>query len=202
MKKRLALLLSTVMILSTFTACGNNNTDSTSVSATTTSLTETAENTDKTEKEETEAVDFFADGYDPFAEDYDPYGGNGAVGAEHTPETAEKEATAEETATEAVTETTTAEKEENKPVSDEKQTSSSEVSLVLNTSNSWDNGTDKFTQLDGTVKNHSDKSIGSCTVPSPAASGVSVDQFWNCEISVKGKTLTVTPVEHNSKIDI
>ncbi|MBQ5317607.1 MAG: cellulase family glycosylhydrolase [Oscillospiraceae bacterium] len=72
---------------------------------------------------------------------------------------------------------------------------------MLNTSNSWENGSNKFTQVDGTVKNDSDKSIGSWTVTIKAASGVSVDQFWNCEISVNGGTLTVTPVEHNSKID-
>ncbi len=198
MKNKLALLLSAVMVLLTFSACGNKNDDSVAANATSVVITES-----KTEKE-TEAIDFFADDYDPFADDYDPYGGNGAVGAEHTPETAVTVSSQEiEAETEKITETieaTTDKKEENKP-SDNDQTSSNEVSLILNTANSWDNGSDKFMQVDGTVKNDSDKSIGSWTVTIPASSGVSIDQFWNCEIAVKGGTLTVTPVEHNSKID-
>lgn len=213
MKKRLALLLSAVMILSAFSSCGNETAESVTNSTATASVTEIIENADETEKE---IIDFFEEDYDPFADDYDPYGGNGAVGAEHTPETASTEAYFEEDETvtvteaktepettdktEAVTESTTA-KKESKPATTEKQVSSNDVLLVLNTSNSWENGSDKFTQVDGTVKNNSDKSIGSWTVTIPAASGVRVDQFWNCEISVKGGTLTVTPVEHNSKID-
>lgn len=79
--------------------------------------------------------------------------------------------------------------------------SSSDVSLLLNTSNSWENGSDKFTQIDGTVKNGSSSAIGGWTVTISAASGVKVDQKWNCEISVSGGKLTVTPVEYNSNID-
>ncbi len=204
MKKRLAFILSAIIILSSFTACGNNE-DSSSASITITSVSSnTKVETDETQ---TKAIDFFADGYDPFADDYDPYSGNGAVGAEHTPETAVPEVSdSVEFKTDIITEpvttqSTTTKKEENKPASTEKQTSSNDVTLVLNSANSWDNGSDKFTQLDGTVKNGSDKSIGSWTVTIKASSGVSVDQFWNCEIDVNGGTLTVTPVEHNSKID-
>ncbi|MDE6598805.1 MAG: cellulose binding domain-containing protein, partial [Oscillospiraceae bacterium] len=78
--------------------------------------------------------------------------------------------------------------------------SSSDVTLTLNSSNGWENGSDKFTQIDGTVKNGSDSAIGGWTVTIPAASGVRVDQKWNCEISVSGGTLTVTPVDYNSDI--
>ena len=204
MKKRLAFILSAIIILSSFTACRNNE-DSSSASITTTSVSSnTKVETDETQ---TEAIDFFADGYDPFADDYDPYSGNGAVGAEHTPETAVPEVSdSVEFKTDIITEpvttqSTTTKKEENKPASTDKQTSSNDVTLVLNSANSWDNGSDKFTQLDGTVKNGSDKLIGNWTVTIKASSGVSVDQFWNCEIDVNGGTLTVTPVEHNSKID-
>ncbi|MCM1023631.1 MAG: cellulase family glycosylhydrolase [Prevotella sp.] len=79
--------------------------------------------------------------------------------------------------------------------------SSSDVTLTLNASNGWENGSDKFTQLDGTVKNGSASAIGGWTVTIAAASGVKVDQKWNCEISVSGGTLTVTPVDYNSNID-
>lgn len=197
MKKGVALILSALMILSTFSACGKNKTDTTSVSATSTTVTEKQDETE----EKSETIDFFGEGYDPFDDNYDPYGGNGAVGAEHTPETAITEITTNnepETVTESTTEKKT---EEIKPSSTEKQTSSDDVSLTLNSANSWDNGTDNFTQIDGIVRNDSDKPIGSWTVTIKAASGVSVDQFWNCEISVKGGTLTVTPVNHNSQID-
>lgn len=206
MKKRLAFILSAIIILSSFTACGNNE-DSSSASITTTSVSSNTKV--KTDETQTEAIDFFADGYDPFADDYDPYNGKGAVGAEHTPEIAVPEVVDTnnvESKTDIITEpvttqSTTTKKEENKPASTEKQTSSNDVTLSLNSANSWDNGSNKFTQLDCTIKNDSDKSIGSWTVTIKAASGVSVDQFWNCEIDVKGETLTVTPVEHNSKID-
>ncbi len=81
------------------------------------------------------------------------------------------------------------------------ESSLSEVTLLLNTSNSWENGSDKFTQIDGTVKNGSPSAIGGWTVTISAASGVKVDQKWNCDISVSGGKLTVTPVDYNSNID-
>ncbi len=177
------------MLISVFSSCGNDNN---AVSDTTTAETTISEALTETA---TEAVDFFGENYDPFDDNYDPYSGNGAVGAEHTPETAVTENTQETTS--AIIETTT----ENEKDNSSEQISDNAVSLTLNTSNSWENGADKFTQVDGTVKNNSDKAIGSWTVTIPSASGVSVDQFWNCEISVKGGTLTVTPVEYNSQID-
>ena len=199
MKKRIALILSALIAISTFSACGKNDTDTTSASTKSSAITELNEKTSETEKE-TELIDFFGEGYDPFADDYDPYSGNGAVGAEHTPETVTT-TTTENTKTETVTESTAAKEEDKKTSSAEKQKSSADVSLILNSANSWDNGTAKFTQIDGIVRNDSDKSIGSWTVTIKAASGVSVDQFWNCEINVNGETLTVTPVNHNSQID-
>ncbi len=204
MKKRLALILSAVMIFTAFSACGKHDTDTIASDTKSTEI----EISETIESSATEVVDFFDEDYDPFADNYDPYGGNGAVGAEHTPETAVTEVITEKsTETEKVTEAETANKEDKKqtsdkkPASNDKQTSSNDVALELNSANSWDNGSDKFTQLDGVVKNNSDKSIGSWTVTIKAASGVTIDQFWNCEIDVKGGTLTVTPVEHNSKID-
>ncbi len=204
MKKQIALILSVIMTFTAFSACGKTDIE-TIVSDTKSAEIDVSETT---EGSVTEVVDFFGEDYDPFADNYDPYGGNGAVGAEHTPETAVTEAVTEKTTeTEKVIEATTANKEDKKQTSDkkpalnDKQTSSNDVALELNSANSWDNGSDKFTQLDGIVKNNSDKSIGSWTVTIKAASGVTIDQFWNCEIDVKGETLTVTPVEHNSKID-
>ncbi|MGN0674676.1 MAG: cellulase family glycosylhydrolase [Oscillospiraceae bacterium] len=216
MKKKISLLISAAMILTMLSSCGGENNDNTSGEAT---ANTTASETEKSEAN-TEAVDFFGEGYDPFADDYDPYGGNGAVAAEHTPETngeadsdngstssetkSETEAANQETAS--VT-TAKSENSDSKPASDtsnskqEDEKSSSEVSLILNTSNSWENGSNKFTQIDGTVKNDSKSAIGSWTVTIKAANGVSVDQNWNCSVSVSGGTLTVTPVDYNSNID-
>lgn len=176
-----------------------------------------------------EDYDPFADDYDPYggngasAAKHNPETGaaadNGADDANGTP--AETEAAVR-------TEQTTSTPAETKPadrgnaVTTAKQTeaprnespdtgrettakaaekSSSDVTLILNSSNGWENGSDKFTQIDGTVKNGSSSAIGGWTVTIPAASGVKVDQKWNCEISVSGGTLTVTPVDYNSNID-
>ncbi|MBP1548863.1 MAG: hypothetical protein J6A05_02565, partial [Oscillospiraceae bacterium] len=172
MKKGIALILSALMILSTFSACSKNKTDTTTASATSITVSEKQDETEQ----KSETIDFFGEGYDPFDDNYDPYGGNGAVGAEHTPETAVTESTTNNKS-EVNTEATTEKKnEETKPSSTEKQTSSDDVSLTLNSANSWDNGTDKFTQIDGIVRNDSDKPIGSWTVTIKAASNVSVDQ--------------------------
>ncbi len=226
MKKKIALLTSALMILSAFTSCGGDasqgeGTDETSVSAA--SVT----SSDTTETSETDAPpeDFFGEGYDPFADDYDPYNGNAALAAEHTPETkAETGEEIPETSAAKTSETTLAStKAETSPKTETSakaeaapavQTASKpettaaagktsdKVTLTLNASNGWENGADKFTQLDGTVKNGSDSVVNGWTVTIPAASGVRVDQKWNCEISVKDGILTVTPVDYNSKIDV
>ncbi|MBP1559735.1 MAG: cellulase family glycosylhydrolase [Oscillospiraceae bacterium] len=199
-------------------SCGGEAKENTSGEAT---VSATASETEKTE-EVTEVIDFFGEDYDPFADDYDPYGGNGAVAAEHTPETnsASEETKSEATETETDSDTktdkaetaaqtkaekqteavqTTAVKSENKL--DKNDKTSSDVSLELNASNGWESGSDKFTQLDGTVKNNSKSAIGGWTVTIQAASGVRVDQNWNCSVSVSGSTLTVTPADYNSNID-
>ncbi len=193
MKKRLALILSALMVFSSFSACGEEN-----ISRESTTSASVAEQTHVEDNDEKETEDFFADGYDPFDDAYDPYGGNGAVGAEHNPETEFVETSqTDATTTEAVSESG----ENISGEDDDSEMSSNDVTLTLNTSNSWDNGSDKFTQIDGTVKNASSKSIGSWTVKIPVASGTKIDQLWNCEIEINGTTLTVTPVEYNSKID-
>ncbi|MDE6594802.1 MAG: hypothetical protein K2K44_02185 [Oscillospiraceae bacterium] len=81
MKKKLALLISAVMVLSVFSSCGGSgDTDSANVDTTFSaepSATESA----------AEIIDFFDEDYDPFSDDYDPYGGGGASAAKHDPKT-------------------------------------------------------------------------------------------------------------------
>ena len=52
------------------------------------------------------------------------------------------------------------------------------------------------------VKNNSDKAIGSWTVTIPVASGTRIDQSWNCDLSINGGTLTAKPVDYNSFVDV
>lgn len=228
MKKKLALIISAVMVLSVFSSCGGGgDTDSANVdttSAAEASATETA----------AEIIDFFDEDYDPFSDDYDPYGGGGASAAKHDPETNNASDNAEitsgspseeekvpdnnsgnnqETAAPAsnnnTPKTTTAKPSGGgtsaqttaSPKSEEQKTSS-DVVLTINSSNSWENGSDKFTQLDVSVKNNSDKAIGSWTVTIPVANGTRIDQSWNCELSISGGTLTAKPVDYNSFVDV
>ena len=231
MKKKLALLISAVMVLSVFSSCGGGNSDTDSANIdTTTSAAESS-----VTGSAAEIIDFFDEDYDPFSDDYDPYGGGGASAAKHAPETNSvsdnTESTSEsqsedvkvsdndsgntqETAVPASknnTPRTTTAKPDNSggttaqttaaPKSEE-QKSSSDVSLTINSSNSWENGSDKFTQLDVSVKNNSDKAIGSWTVTIPVARGTKIDQSWNCELSINGGTLTAKPVDYNSFVDV
>ncbi|MDE5859113.1 MAG: cellulose binding domain-containing protein, partial [Oscillospiraceae bacterium] len=242
MKRKIAMLISAVMVMSVFASCGGNG-DSSSGEGTTESRAEAT----VTDTEAPDPIDFFGDNYDPFADDYDPYGGNGASAAKHTPETkdgdnTDDENTADDTdgedteqnndeksaeknssggssqntgstgstgttpaeTTKNNTKTETAAVAKNSNTSSKKDSggqTSNDVKLTLNSSNSWENGSDKYTQIDGSVKNDSDRAISGWTVTIPAASGVRVDQNWNCDISVNGGTLTVTPADYNSLVD-
>ena len=82
-----------------------------------------------------------------------------------------------------------------------KKKTDDKITLEIGASNSWENGSDKFTQLDGFVKNNSDGTLSGWTVTVKAAKGVSVDQYWNCNITEKDGVLTITPVEWNTSIE-
>lgn len=229
MKKKLALLISAVMMLSVFSSCdesGDTNSANADATSGTASVTESA----------AEIVDFFDEDYDPFSDDYDPYGGGGASAAKHSPETENISDSAANTSGSSVKETTSAENNVGniqtaavpaannsapqtttaKPSSggvttsatttasqkSDEQKASSDVVLTINSSNSWENGSDKFTQLDVTVKNNFDKAISNWTVTIPVSNGTKIDQSWNCELSLNGGTLTATPVDHNSFVDV
>ena len=222
MRKKLALFISAVMTISLFASCGGGDQGEAEVSDTKASVSM------ETDDEDSAFVDFFGENYDPFSDDYDPYGGNGALAAKHDPETGA--ASNENTGGGNTGNSSSAGNSNNSSGSStgssgnnssgngntgsggsssgnssgssDSKAAPSGVSLVINASNSWDNGSDKFTQLDGSIKNDSDKVISGWTVTIPAASGVKVDQKWNCEISVDKGTLTVTPVDYNSTVDV
>lgn len=225
MKKKIALLISAVMVISAFSSCGGDGGDSNSAEGT----DSTASVTDMLETTASFAENFFGEDYDPFADDYDPYGGNGASADRHSAETnsvdgGESEDAGSDNAVAAKNNggsskpaVTSANKggssgstkntsSEEKPSGGEKSSnaekSDDKVTLTLNSSNGWENGSDKFTQLDVTVKNGSDKAISGWTVTIPVSKDTKIDQSWNCQLSVSGGTLTAKPVDYNSFIDV
>lgn len=223
MKKKIALLISAVMLVSAFSSCGGDGGDSNSADGTAGTA---ASVSDMLETTATFPEDFFGDDYDPFADDYDPYGGGGASADKHNPETGtysdgDGGADTEKSGGNAVpaakndggskpAAVTSAKKTESGNSGESGGTkttaaaekSSDKVTLTLNSSNSWENGSDKFTQLDITVKNGSDKAINGWTVTVPVSKDTTVDQSWNCELTVKDGVLTAKPVDYNSFIDV
>lgn len=166
--------------------------------------------------------DVFGEDYDPFAEDYDPYG-NGSKKPSAKPagtiSTDSEETEGTTTVTENTTEkpqTTTAQKPQETQATSQKpaettaaattekpaqQTSSADVYLEVNNSNGWENGSDKFSQIDLNVVNNSDKTISNWKAVIPVANGAQIEQNWNCELSISGGKLTATPVEHNKNVE-
>ena len=231
MKKNLALLISAVMVLSVFSSCGGGNSDTDSANIdTTTSAAESSVTGSAAEVIDffDEDYDPFSDDYDPYggggasAAKHDPETNSVSDNTESTSGNQSEDVkvsdndsgNTQETAVPAsknnTPQTTTAKQNNSGGTSaqttaapkSEEQKSSSDVSLTINSSNSWENGSDKFTQLDVSVKNNSDKAIGSWTVTIPVASGTKIDQSWNCELSINGGTLTATPVDYNSFVDV
>ena len=69
-------------------------------------------------------------------------------------------------------------------------------------SNSWYKDGGVGVQLSLSVKNDTDKAISGWERKLTVKSGttVEVEQFWNCEVSVKGNVITVTPADYNKNI--
>ena len=229
MKKKLVFLISAVMVLSAFSSCGGNE-DNTSANAETTSAAETSATESAAEIIDffDEDYDPFSDDYDPYggggasAAKHDPETNSVSDNTESTSGNQREDVkvpdndsgNTQETAVPAsknnTPQTTTAKQNNGGGTSaqttaapkSEEQKSSSDVVLTINSSNSWENGSDKFTQLDVSVKNNSDKAIGSWTVTIPVASGTKIDQSWNCDLSINGGTLTAKPVDYNSFVDV
>ncbi len=221
-RKKLALFVSAAMAVSMMSSCGGDKSEA-ELSDTETSLSV------DTEEDNSAEIDFFGEDYDPFADDYDPYGGNGASAAKHDPKTSEAseseaEVTSQSEETESSVQVTAVSASESEPVkvsettvkssnkssdtdnseskkADNSKADQSSVELIINSLNGWNDGTNDFIQIDGTVKNGSDKVINGWTVTISVPSGAKIDQKWNCEASVSGGTVTVTPVDYNSNID-
>ena len=74
--------------------------------------------------------------------------------------------------------------------------------LAYYVSNSWYKDGGVGVQLSLSVKNDTDKAISGWERKLTVKSGtkVEVEQFWNCEVSVKGNVITVTPADYNKNI--
>lgn len=209
MKRYIALAVSLIMTLSAFGGC-KKNTQEPEASQTTAAFQETAVS------EAAETTDIFGEDYDPFADDYDPYGDKAqnaenitvtgvtaeAAAARNTEKasgtTASPKAPAAEKITAEKSQTAAAKQTDKKQT--EKKAGENGLSLTLNTANGWNDGTSDFIQIDGSVKNDGDSNFSGWTVTIPVGSGVSVDQSWNCNFTVKNGVITVTPVEYNSDV--
>lgn len=224
-KKKIALLAAAVTLMSALSSCNGENGGNTSGEEdSSASVTTAAEIVDFFGGD----YDPFSDDYDPYggngasAAKHNPEtngdnnGGNETENktSDSVPDSGTREETSEnprassgepssESARNNTAEAAPTAKNENQSSerANSAEQTSDKVELTLNSSNSWENGNDKFIQLDGTVKNNSGSAISGWTVTIPAASGVKVDQKWNCDVSVSGGTLTVTPADYNSLVD-
>ncbi len=217
MKKQLSLFLAACMMCGIITGCANNQNNENSGESSQT-LTVTAEQS-LSSAEETE--DFFGNEYDPFSDDYNPYGDNASnasaldspsaetlhKASETSAETGETynikpEVTAAKSTDSLKPAVTTAKAQSKSKLTETapKNNSSSDVSLELSYPNGWENGSDKFIQLDGKIKNSGSQTISGWSAVIEVGSGASIDQSWNCSLSLNGGKLTVTPVDYNNEV--
>lgn len=88
-----------------------------------------------------------------------------------------------------------------KPAADKSEGKSDDVELIISSPNGWNDGTNDFSQIDGTVKNNGKGVVNGWTAKITVGSGASVEQSWNCGLELSGGVLTVTPVDYNGNID-
>lgn len=206
-RKCAAYVLAFCMLCGIFTGCGNKNNSG--------NVTETQASSAATGSEnesDTDEINIFGEGYDPLSDGYDPYGGaaNNASAEKITAETIAlsdepDEKTSQDTqqnnsSSQSVDSQKT--NDDTKPIETqtaEKQTSDG-VSFSVNASNSWESGSDKFVQVDGVVKNSGSKTVSSWTAEINVSASASIEQSWNCDISLNKGKLTVKPVDFNKEI--
>lgn len=206
-RKCAAYVLALSMLCGIFSGCGNKNNND--------NVTETQASADVSVSDnEAGTVDnnIFGEDYDPLSDGYDPYGGaaNNASAEKITAETIAPSVEAEEqTFLDTQQNNSSGQSSDSQNTNDntqpsetqaaEKQTSDG-VSLSVNTSNGWESGSDKFIQVDGVVKNNGSKTVSSWTAEINVSSSASIEQAWNCELSLNKGKLTVKPVDFNKEI--
>ncbi len=159
--RKIAAAVLAAFTLSLFPACSD------SVETVSCPASETSSLTSVSEKAMSEASssqsNVFDDDYDPFEDSYDPYGGGSylsAVTASSSSEITETSVTAE--VSETMARELSAEsnsKETQKKKDKDKKNDDKEISLEINSPNSWNDGKNDFAQYDFNVKNNSDKTL-------------------------------------------
>ena len=201
-KKQISFILAAAMVLTMLSGCNDKSTQNQ-----TETETAAAEITETAEESVTSAINIFDENYDPLANDYDPDGNNANNASS---DTVKAETIASNTITEDETNAVTTSNEtssNNEKGSDTQEMNkstekkaSSDASLILNVSNSWDDGTNDFIQLDGTVKNNQSKNISNWSAEITVSSSASIDQSWNCELSISNGKISVKPVDYNKEV--
>lgn len=215
-------ILSCIMAL-TFTACGQTappETESTDISGTAVTAIESTADETHTPEETDDSAGFFDEDYDPLNDDYDPYGGAGvstsaAVSVslnapeeelpENTKAPAESAPAITTTAskpkeTEQSTTAAPAESKKTDKTASSESSEKADAELIISVPNGWNDGTNDFSQIDGTVRNHGKANIESWTATIKAGSSASIEQSWNCGIELKNGVLTITPVDYNTTV--
>lgn len=207
MKKYIALAMSILLACSSLTACKDNSDNIQSETTTIVALSSSEKGSDVASD-----ADFFDESYDPFAEDYDPYGNKGIsenITVTAVTKSTEKAEQTENTSVKKSSETTASSTEKKNAETTaskvteavtKKESSPGDVSLSLNTANGWNDGSNDFVQIDGSVKYNGSGSVSGWTVTIPVGSGAEVDQSWNCNYKIIGGKISVTPVDYNTEI--
>ncbi len=201
-KKQISFILAAAMALTMLSGCNDKSTQNQ-----TETETAAAEITETTEDSVTSAINIFDENYDPLANDYDPYGNNANNASSDTikAETIASNTKSEDETNAVTTSNETSSNNEKESDTQEmnkstEQKASSDASLILNVSNSWDDGTNDFIQLDGTVKNNQSKNISNWSAEITVSSSASIDQSWNCELSISNGKISVKPVDYNKEV--
>lgn len=66
--------------------------------------------------------------------------------------------------------------------------------------NSWAEGDKNCYQVDGTVKNTGNAAVGSWSVKLPSAKGITVNQAWNCKLTVSDSEIFAVNEEYNGEL--
>ena len=77
---------------------------------------------------------------------------------------------------------------------------SGNLSVTVNKSNSWTEGSDTCTQYSLALKNSGSGNSGSWTVTIDFGTPVTVSQIWGGKASTSGNTVTITPESYNGSI--
>lgn len=216
-RKCAAYVLAFCMLCGIMGGCANKNNDTDNVTEKSTSVTTFVSD----DAAETTANDFFSDGYDPLSDEYDPYG-DSADNAHAEKITAETVALSEDSEEQGQATVNTQQQnssggssgsssgssanknDKNEAVPKETQApaqkTSDGVSFTVNVSNSWESGSDKFIQADGVINNSGSTIVSSWTAEINVSSSASIEQSWNCELSLNKGKLTVKPVDYNKEV--